>query len=52
VYDVFREWMKPSNGATVDELVSARIKRYMANLLYPGTCHRSSDQTRTQSFTT
>jgi hypothetical protein len=35
VYDVFREWMKPAAGATVDEQVTARIKRYMANLLYP-----------------
>jgi hypothetical protein len=35
VYDVFREWMKPSNGATVDQQVTARIKRSMANLLYP-----------------
>src|SRR6266852_4560680 len=35
VYDVFREWMKPSNGATVNEQVTARIKRSMANLLYP-----------------
>ena len=35
VYDVFREWMKPSAGATVEEQVSARIKRNMANLLYP-----------------
>jgi hypothetical protein len=35
IYEVFREWMKPSAGATVDELVTARIKRYMANLLYP-----------------
>jgi hypothetical protein len=35
VYDVFREWMKPSSGATEDEQVTARIKRSMANLLYP-----------------
>jgi hypothetical protein len=35
VYDIFREWMKPSNGATVDEQVTAHIKRFMAHLLYP-----------------
>jgi hypothetical protein len=35
VYDVFREWVKPSAGATVDEQVTTRIKRFMANLLYP-----------------
>ena len=35
VYDVFREWLQPSSGATVDEQVTARIKRHMANLLYP-----------------
>jgi len=35
VYDVFREWMKSSAGVTVEEQVTARIKRYMANLLYP-----------------
>ncbi len=35
VYDVFREMLKPSAGASVDEQVTARIKRHMANLLYP-----------------
>jgi hypothetical protein len=35
VYDVFRELLKPSAGTTVDERVTARIKRHMANLLYP-----------------
>jgi hypothetical protein len=27
--------LKPSAGATVDEQVTAQIKRHMANLLYP-----------------
>jgi hypothetical protein len=35
VYDEFGEWLKPSAGVTVDEQVTARIKRHMANLLYP-----------------
>jgi hypothetical protein len=35
VYDVFRQSMKPTAGATVDEQVTADIKRHMANLLYP-----------------
>jgi len=35
VYDVFRQWMKPSAGTTVEEKVTADIKRHMANLLYP-----------------
>jgi hypothetical protein len=35
IYDVFRQWLKPSNTATVDEQGTALIKRYMAALLYP-----------------
>jgi hypothetical protein len=35
VYDDFRRWMEPSSNATVDEEVTAIIKRDMANLLYP-----------------
>jgi hypothetical protein len=35
VYDTFRELIKPSAETTVDEQVTARIKRHMANLLYP-----------------
>jgi hypothetical protein len=35
VYDVLREVLKPSAGVSVDEQVTARIKRHMANLLYP-----------------
>ena len=35
VYDEFRQWMKPLPDATVDEEVTARIKRHMPNLLYP-----------------
>jgi hypothetical protein len=35
VYDVFRQWVKPAADASVDEQVTARIKRHMANLLYP-----------------
>jgi hypothetical protein len=35
IYDVFRQWLKPTADASVDEQVTARIKRYMANLLYP-----------------
>src|ERR1700693_3428571 len=34
VYDVFRELLTPSAGTTVDERVTALIKRHMANLLY------------------
>jgi hypothetical protein len=35
VYDVFRGWLKPLASATVNEQVTARIKRDMASLLYP-----------------
>ena len=35
IYDVFRQWLKPSDAATVDEQGTALIKRYMAKLLYP-----------------
>ena len=35
VYDVFREFLKPSAGATVNQQVTVLIKRHMANLLYP-----------------
>ena len=35
VYDYYRRWMNPEAGSTVEEQVTARIKRYMANLLYP-----------------
>src|SRR5262245_42668397 len=38
VYDVFREFREvliPSAGASIDETVTARIKRHMADLLYP-----------------
>ena len=35
VYDGFREMLKPSAGASIDEQVTGRIKRHMANLLYP-----------------
>jgi hypothetical protein len=35
VYDDFRQWMKPLPNATVDEEITAIIKRHMANLLYP-----------------
>ena len=35
IYDVFRQWLKPSSTATVDEQGTALIKRYMAILLYP-----------------
>jgi hypothetical protein len=36
VYDAFRELqLKPSTGVTLEEDVTSRIKRYMANLLYP-----------------
>jgi len=35
VYDVFGEVLKPSASASIDEQVTARIKRHMANLLYP-----------------
>ena|SRR5260370_32458913 len=34
VYDVFRQWEQKSDS-DVDEQTTARIKRYMANLLYP-----------------
>ncbi len=32
IYDVFRQWSKPSADASVDEQVTALIKRHMANL--------------------
>ncbi len=35
IYDAFRQWLKPPAGASVDEQVTAIIKRHMANLLYP-----------------
>jgi hypothetical protein len=35
VYDDFRQWMKPLPNSTVDEEITALIKRHMANLLYP-----------------
>src|ERR1700733_3155000 len=35
VYDVFRQWLKPSGAATADGQGTALIKRYMAKLLYP-----------------
>ena len=35
IYDVFRQWLKPSTAAAVDEQGTALIKRYMAILLYP-----------------
>jgi hypothetical protein len=36
VYDAFGELkLKPSTGVTLEEDVTSRIKRYMANLLYP-----------------
>jgi len=36
VYDAFGELtLKPSMGVTLEEDVTSRIKRYMANLLYP-----------------
>jgi hypothetical protein len=35
VYDDLRQSMQPSATATVDEKVTALIKRYMASLLYP-----------------
>jgi hypothetical protein len=35
VYDRFREYVTPSAGVTVDEQVTAWIKRDMATLLYP-----------------
>lgn len=35
VYDAFRKWLKPTADATVDEQITARVKRNMANLLYP-----------------
>jgi hypothetical protein len=36
VYNEFRQWMKPHPEATVDEEVTARIKRHMANFLPSG----------------
>jgi hypothetical protein len=35
VYDVFRQWQPKADTAILDEQTTARIKRYMANLLYP-----------------
>jgi len=35
VYDAFRELLKPSPEATIEEQVTAHIKRHMATLLYP-----------------
>ena len=35
VYDAFRQWLKPSADASVDEQVTALVKRHMATLLYP-----------------
>jgi hypothetical protein len=35
VYDVFRQTEQNSDSAIVDEQLTARIKRHMANLLYP-----------------
>jgi hypothetical protein len=35
VYDVFRSFGKSPPGTTIDEWVTAQIKRHMANLLYP-----------------
>jgi hypothetical protein len=35
VYNDFLKWMKSLPNATVDEQVTALIKRHMANLLYP-----------------
>jgi hypothetical protein len=35
VYDDAPGWLKPLPDATVDEQVTALIKRHMANLLYP-----------------
>ena len=35
VYDYALGWLKPLPDATVDEQVTALIKRHMANLLYP-----------------
>src|SRR5262245_47922978 len=35
IYDDFRELMKPLPNATVDEQITALIKRPVANLLYP-----------------
>jgi hypothetical protein len=35
VYDFFRQMEPKSNSAALDEEVTARIKRHMANLLYP-----------------
>jgi hypothetical protein len=35
VYDDFRQLGNSSADVTVDEEVTAQIKRYMANLLYP-----------------
>jgi hypothetical protein len=35
IYDVFRQWEPKTDSAILDEQTTARIKRYMANLLYP-----------------
>jgi|SRR3954467_6143833 hypothetical protein len=35
IYDSFRDLLKPSAGVTLEEDVTSRIKRHMANLLYP-----------------
>jgi hypothetical protein len=35
VYDFFQKMEPKSNSAALDEEVTARIKRHMANLLYP-----------------
>jgi len=35
VYDVFRQWEPKTDAAVLDEQTTARIKRQMANLLYP-----------------
>jgi hypothetical protein len=35
VYDVYREFLKPSAYASVDQQVTILIKRHMGNLLYP-----------------
>ena len=34
-YDFSRQWRKPTPNFTVDEQLTAVIKRHMANLLYP-----------------
>jgi hypothetical protein len=35
IYEDLRQSLKPSTGATVDEMTTATIKRHMATLLYP-----------------